>query len=199
MKKRLFTIVILLAGLLAVSPINGAVEGNTNINDELNNVDQMYVESRSVELIKVDEDTAINEVQQNEIGIVQDVRNTDVYSTPIEKSVGTQIDKENVDNRNKNTESYSSEKNKSEVAESEQEKNNDVLTKEEALNHISKGNDEFTYSYMGDENDFSVLREKGYEGYVYLPDVNTDMGVFIDKNTKEKYYFHPSGYMDIYE
>lgn len=51
---------------------------------------------------------------------------------------------------------------------------------------------------MGDENTYSVLKEKGHEGYVFLPNAPTDLGMFVNKNTKEIYYFHPSGYMDIY-
>lgn len=59
-------------------------------------------------------------------------------------------------------------------------------------------NDKMEYIYQGDEEKFTVLKEKNHEGYVFLPNVNTDIGYFVDKNTGETYYFHPSGYMDIY-
>ena len=72
------------------------------------------------------------------------------------------------------------------------------LSKEDALNVLKEKNNKLDYNYMGDEESYSVLKEKGHEGYVFLPDAQTDMGMFVDKNTREVYYFHPSGYMDIY-
>ena len=72
------------------------------------------------------------------------------------------------------------------------------LSREDALNLLNEKNNKVDYSYMGDENTYSVLKEKGHEGYVFLPNAPTDLGMFVNKNTKEIYYFHPSGYMDIY-
>ena len=72
------------------------------------------------------------------------------------------------------------------------------LSREDALNLLKEKNNKVDYSYMGDENTYSVLKEKGHEGYVFLPNAPTDLGMFVNKNTKEVYYFHPSGYMDIY-
>ena len=72
------------------------------------------------------------------------------------------------------------------------------LAKEEALEILSKYNNKLNYLYQGDENIFNVLKEKGLKGYVFLPgNIDTDLGYFVDKNTKEIYYFHPSGYMDL--
>lgn len=34
-------------------------------------------------------------------------------------------------------------------------------------------------------------------GYVFLSDIETDLGYFVDKNTGDVYYFHPSGYMEL--
>lgn len=70
------------------------------------------------------------------------------------------------------------------------------LAKEDALN-LLKENNYLDYLYQGDENDFDVLKEKGLSGYVFLPDIDTDMGYFVDKNTKEIYYFHPNGYLEL--
>lgn len=71
------------------------------------------------------------------------------------------------------------------------------LTKEDALNILVKNNNKINYVYQGDENIFNVLKEKGLKGYTFLPDIETDLGYFINKETKEVYYFHPSGYLEL--
>lgn len=70
------------------------------------------------------------------------------------------------------------------------------LTKDDALNLLINHNN-LTYLYQGDESEFKVLKEKGLSGYIFLPDIETDIGYFVDKNTKEIYYFHPSGYLEL--
>lgn len=72
------------------------------------------------------------------------------------------------------------------------------LTKEDALNILLKHNNELNYVYQGDENVFEVLKEKELSGYVFLPNnVDTDLGYFVNNDTQDIYYFHPSGYLDI--
>lgn len=73
-----------------------------------------------------------------------------------------------------------------------------ALSKEEALKILESKNNKNQYKYMGDENSFNVLKEKGQEGYVFVPDANTDLGLFVNKNTKEVYTFNPSGSLDVY-
>jgi len=34
-------------------------------------------------------------------------------------------------------------------------------------------------------------------GYIFLSDIETDLGHFVDTNTGDVYYFHPSGYMEL--
>ncbi|WP_279167162.1 hypothetical protein [Thomasclavelia cocleata] len=70
------------------------------------------------------------------------------------------------------------------------------LTKNDALNLLLNHND-LVYLYQGDENTFEILKEKGLSGYVFLPNIETDIGYFVDKGTKEIYYFHPSGYLEL--
>lgn len=70
------------------------------------------------------------------------------------------------------------------------------LTKEDALNILLDYNN-LVYLYQGDETVFKFLKEKNLSGYVFLPDIETDLGYFVDKNTKEIYYFHPSGYLEL--
>ena len=70
------------------------------------------------------------------------------------------------------------------------------LTKEDALNLLLDYND-LTYLYQGDESGFEYLQQKGLQGYVYLPDIDTDIGYFVDKNTQQIYYFNPGGYLEL--
>ena len=53
---------------------------------------------------------------------------------------------------------------------------------------------DFTYTYQGDENTFEAIKEKGIRGYVFLPNVDTDLAYLVDKDSGNIYYFHPSGY-----
>jgi hypothetical protein len=71
-----------------------------------------------------------------------------------------------------------------------------TLSKDDALNLLLDMNPNLVYAYQGDENTFPVLKDKGLSGYVFLPNVDTDLGYFVDKNTSSIYYFHPSGYLE---
>ncbi|WP_195335898.1 hypothetical protein [Paraclostridium bifermentans] len=71
-----------------------------------------------------------------------------------------------------------------------------TLSKDDALNLLLDMNPNLVYAYQGDENTFPVLKDKGLSGYVFLPNVDTDLGYFVDKNTSSVYYFHPSGYLE---
>ena len=71
----------------------------------------------------------------------------------------------------------------------------EVLNKEQAKELIQMYNQGVNYTYEGDENNFNALKEKGLSGYVFFPDYDTDLGFFVDKNTSNIYYFHPSGYL----
>ncbi len=55
---------------------------------------------------------------------------------------------------------------------------------------------DFTYTYQGDENTFEAIKEKGIRGYVFLPNVDTDLAYLVDKDSGNIYYFHPSGYFE---
>ena len=71
------------------------------------------------------------------------------------------------------------------------------LTVEEAKNLLINYNSSVDYLYQGDETTFKdVLQDKGYKGYLFLPDVDGDIGFFIDKTNSNIYKFHPSGYME---
>jgi len=71
------------------------------------------------------------------------------------------------------------------------------LTVEEAKELLLKYNDKVDYIYQGDASQFETLKAKNLQGYVFLPNVETDIGYFVDKNTCSIYFFHPSGYLEL--
>ncbi|HSQ87593.1 hypothetical protein [Romboutsia sp.] len=71
------------------------------------------------------------------------------------------------------------------------------LTQEEAKELLLKYNDKVDYIYQGDASQFEALKSKNLQGYVFLPNVETDIGYFVDKNTCNIYFFHPSGYLEL--
>ena len=78
-------------------------------------------------------------------------------------------------------------------------KNINKSNNEEAEELLSMYNPNVKYIYQGTENDFVALKEKGLEGYVFLMDADTDLGMFVNKDDAKIYYFHPSGYLELAE
>ena len=71
------------------------------------------------------------------------------------------------------------------------------LNKEQAEELLEMYNPNVKYIYQGTEDDFEALQEKGLKGYVFLPEIDTDLGMFVNKDNAKIYYFHPSGYLEL--
>lgn len=71
------------------------------------------------------------------------------------------------------------------------------LTLEQAKELLIKYNNKVDYIYQGDANNFEYLKSKKLQGYVFLPNVDTDIGYFVDKQNFKIYFFHPSGYLEL--
>lgn len=71
------------------------------------------------------------------------------------------------------------------------------LTQDDAKKLLIDFNNKLDYIYQGTHNDFKFLQEKGLKGFVFLPDIETDIGYFVDENTSHIYAFHPSGYFEL--
>lgn len=71
------------------------------------------------------------------------------------------------------------------------------LTQDDAKKLLIDFNNKVDYIYQGTHKDFKYLQEKGLKGFVFLPDVETDIGYFVDENTSHIYAFHPSGYLEL--
>ena len=102
-----------------------------------------------------------------------------------------QVVEENTYDENKTTQNENTIKSENkEITKSQAET---ILNK--YIKDIEQG--DFTYTYKGDENTFEVIKEKGIRGYVFLPNIETDLAYLIDKENGSIYYFHPSGYFEL--
>lgn len=72
-----------------------------------------------------------------------------------------------------------------------------TLTQADAQQLLINNNDKVNYIFQGTSDNFKALQDKGLRGYVFLPDVESDMGYFVDQDTSHIYYFHPSGYLEL--
>lgn len=72
-----------------------------------------------------------------------------------------------------------------------------TLTQADAQQLLINNNDKVNYIFQGTSDNFKALQDKGLKGYVFLPDVETDVGYFVDQDTSHIYYFHPSGYLEL--
>ena len=219
MKKKVLTMVMVVAGIVSIGGIGCALSANQVTNKTSSNNDIMYAQVKTPETsLATAEDTSLVTVEDNSrptsgdqdltIDEVDVERNNNTDNTNKAKNRDLVLNK--VSRSNPSSQRSDSNVSQNKVASSQplasnsqpdtnKDKNSSTsLSKEDALNVLKEKNNKLDYNYMGDEESYSVLKEKGHEGYVFLPDAQTDMGMFVDKNTREVYYFHPSGYMDIY-
>lgn len=86
--------------------------------------------------------------------------------------------------------------------ENKEEQEDKGMTKSEAeaflAQYISQVEQaDFTFTYQGDENSFDLIKVNGIRGYVFLPNIETDMAYLVDKDNGSIYSFHPSGYLEL--
>ncbi|MGL5346541.1 MAG: hypothetical protein ACRDA3_04270 [Peptostreptococcaceae bacterium] len=77
------------------------------------------------------------------------------------------------------------------------EQKKEELNSDDAKKILEDYNPKIEYLYQGDENTYDALKEKGLSGYVFLPNIEGDLGMFVDKSNSKVYYFHPSGYLEL--
>lgn len=226
MKKKVLTIAIIVAGIVSIGGIGLALNAHQSLNISVKENDTMYAEVKepvykdnnykqdnedidsntpvnNQEGITIDEvqsgskDTSQNIDKAKNKDLVINKTSRDIAKSPVQKIDGKAV----ADDKSLAKEDIKEEdsQNPKEGLQNDQNSSKPAdLSREDALNLLKEKNNKVDYSYMGDENTYSVLKEKGHEGYVFLPNAPTDLGMFVNKNTKEIYYFHPSGYMDIY-
>ena len=184
MKKGIIAVSLLLSGALLITPIT--------------NVKPVKIE-QNVQSEKIESTDKINEVnnkttQTNDI----DKQETYIKENKKEDTVKEESIKENIiEDKVQNTQNTTEEK-----FQASEQKEDLRMSKSQAeavlnkyLNEIEKT--DLTYTYQGDENTFESIKEKGIRGYVFLPNVDTDMAYLVDKDNGNIYFFHPSGYFEL--
>ncbi|WP_434798590.1 hypothetical protein [Terrisporobacter vanillatitrophus] len=191
MKKGIIAITLLLTGILLVTPIANAITQN----DEQGNVKPIKVEqTANAEKMQVSKDSEYKTTQKEEVKKSVKSEGTVIENKkPIKEEVKVDNKKEEITN-SVETIVVNDDKDKEEVKTG--------MTKSQAeavLNKYIKDVEkaDFTYTYQGDENTFEAMQEKGIKGYVFLPNIESDLAYLVDKDSESIYFFHPSGYFEL--
>ena len=195
MKKGIIAVSLLLSGALLITPITNALSKS----DEKETTVKPVKIEQNVQSEKIESTDKINEVnnkttQTNDI----DKQETYIKENKKEDTVKEESIKENIiEDKVQNTQNTTGEK-----FQTSEQKEDLRMSKSQAeavlnkyLNEIEKT--DLTYTYQADENTFESIKEKGIRGYVFLPNVDTDMAYLVDKDNGNIYFFHPSGYFEL--
>ena len=195
MKKGIIAVSLLLSVALLITPITNALSKS----DEKETTVKPVKIEQNVQSEKIESTDKINEVnnkttQTNDI----DKQETYIKENKKEDTVKEESIKENIiEDKVQNTQNTTEEK-----PQEPEQKENLGMSKSQAeavlnkyLNEVEKT--DLTYTYQGDENTFESIKEKGIRGYVFLPNVDTDMAYLVDKDNGNIYFFHPSGYFEL--
>lgn len=217
--KRLVPVLFVLSGVLFVSnPILKSSFANNDSNSNnsilINSTKDLNNDksNESLEPVNSVENTISKNNNSSQSNEIKEASNNNIHNenkpnkeikqeSDINKNLNNDIKpKENI-NKNLDTDITNQQNKENEVTNKENPSNeNNVtvksLTMEDALKLLNEMNPNLTYEYKGDENTFTTLKDKSLSGYVFLPNIDTDLGYFVDKNTSSIYYFHPSGYLE---
>ena len=195
MKKGIIAVSLLLSGALLITPITNALSKS----DEKETTVKPVKIEQNVQSEKIESTDKINEVnnkttQTNDI----DKQETYIKENKKEDTVKEESIKENIiEDKVQNTQNTTEEK-----FQTSEQKEDLRMSKSQAeavlnkyLNEVEKT--DLTYTYQGDENTFESIKETGIRGYVFLPNVDTDMAYLVDKDNGNIYFFHPSGYFEL--
>lgn len=192
MKKGIIAISLLLTGALLITPITNAIsQKDEQVNVKVAKVEQT-TNAEKTQVAKDSEDKTTQNV------------NT-VKPVKAETTVSENKEEVKVDTKKEETQKEESTKPADETVIEDDKDKEEVqtgMTKAEAeavlnkyIKEVEKA--DFTYTYQGDENTFEVMQEKGIRGYVFLPNLETDMAYLVDKDNGSIYFFHPSGYFEL--
>ena len=195
MKKGIIAVSLLLSGALLITPITNALSKS----DEKETTVKPVKIEQNVQSEKIESTDKINEVN-NKTTQTNDIDKQETYikenkkeDTVKEESIKENIIEDKVQNtKNKTEEKFQTSEQKEDLRMSKSQAEA-VLNK--YLNEVEKN--DLTYTYQGDENTFESIKEKGIRGYVFLPNVDTDMAYLVDKDNGNIYFFHPSGYFEL--
>lgn len=196
MKKGIIAVTLLLSGALSITPIVNAISQN----DKQVSVKPVKVEqTTNTEKVEVTKDNEDKTAQKEETKKPAKVETTAVKN---KKPVKEEIKVNNKKEETKKEEATKPVDNKVVKDDKDKEEVKTGMTKSQAeaiLNKYIKDVEkaDFTYTYQGDENTFEAMQEKGIRGYVFLPNIETDLAYLVDKDSGSIYFFHPSGYFEL--
>ena len=195
MKKGIIAVSLLLSGALLITPITNALSKS----DEKETTVKPVKIEQNVQSEKIESTDKINEVN-NKTTQTNDIDKQETYikenkkeETAKEESIKENIIEDKVQNTQNTTEEKFQASEQKEDLRMSKSQAEAVLNK--YLNEVEKT--DLTYTYQGDENTFESIKEKGIRGYVFLPNVDTDMAYLVDKDNGNIYFFHPSGYFEL--
>ena len=198
MKKGIIAITLLLSGALLITPITNAISQK----DGQENVKPVKVEqATNTENTQVIKDTEDKTTQSENTTKPVKVETTVVENKePAKEEV--KVDDKKEESKKEESTKPADETVVKDDKDKEKEEVQIGMTKSEAeavLNKYIKDveKSDFTYTYQGDENTFEAIKEKGIRGYVFLPNLETDMAYLVDKDNGSIYFFHPSGYFEL--
>jgi len=189
MKKGIIAIALLVSGVLLITPIANAISQN----NKQKNVAPVKVEQATntakTEVVKNNEEKTTQKQEAKKPAKVETV----AVKTKKTAKVKVETKKEETSKPANNT-VVKNDKDKEEVKTG--------MTKSQAeavLNKYLKEVEkvDFTYTYQGNENTFKAMNKKGIRGYVFLPNIETDLAYLVDKDSGSIYFFHPSGYFEL--
>ena len=204
MKKGIIAVSLLLSGALLITPITNALsksdEKETTVKPV--KIEQNVQSEKKESTDKINEvnnkTTQTNDIDKQETSIKENNKETIKKENKKEDTAKEESIKENIiEDKVQNTQNTTEEK-----FQTSEQKEDLRMSKSQAeavlnkyLNEVEKT--DLTYTYQGDENTFESIKEKGIRGYVFLPNVDTDMAYLVDKDNGNIYFFHPSGYFEL--
>lgn len=199
MKKGIIAIALLVSGVLLITPIANAISQN----NKQENVAPVKVEQATntakTEVVKNNEEKTTQKQEAKKPAKVETVavktKKTAKVKVETKKEEAKKVEtKKEETTKPANNTVVKDDKDKEEVKTG--------MTKSQAeavLNKYLKEVEkvDFTYTYQGNENTFKAMNKKGIRGYVFLPNIETDLAYLVDKDSGSIYFFHPSGYFEL--
>ncbi|MCC3865879.1 hypothetical protein K0040_16590 [Terrisporobacter petrolearius] len=194
MKKGIIAITLLVSGVLLITPIANAISQN----NKQENVAPVKVEQATntakTEVVKNNEEKTTQKQEAKKPAKVETVAVKTKKPAKVKVETKKEETKKEETTKPANNTVVKDDKDKEEVKTG--------MTKSQAeaiLNKYLKEVEkvDFTYTYQGNENTFKAINKKGIRGYVFLPNIETDLAYLVDKDSGSVYFFHPSGYFEL--
>ena len=199
MKKGIIAIALLVSGVLLITPIANAISQNNKQENVAPAKVEQATNTAKTEVVKNNEEETTQKQEAKKPAKVETV----AVKTKKPAKVKVETKKEEAKKVETKKEETSKPANNTVVKDDkDKEEVKTGMTKSQAeavLNKYLKEVEkvDFTYTYQGNENTFKAMNKKGIRGYVFLPNIETDLAYLVDKDSGSIYFFHPSGYFEL--